>query len=96
MAVENGFGLGHGLEDFKMQQQFAGAGASAGKLVAVEIDQANVLGRQVEFADESRRTQNFVGADAIGDVAAVAVDKLAQPELAAGCADFPLDFFGLG
>ena len=63
-------------------------------LMAVNIGEANVGGSEIEFADERWRAEDGVGSEAIGDVAAVAVDILAHPELAAGGADFIFDGFG--
>ncbi len=55
---------------------------------------AKIFGRQVKLADQSRRANHFIRTDAIGDVAAVAIDELAHPKLASDCADFLLDGFG--
>ena len=59
-----------------MQEDLAGARLGSGNLNAVQIDQAHIFGRQVELADQGRRAEHLVGPDAIGDVAAVAIDKL--------------------
>ena len=79
MAVDNCLGLGHGFVDFKMQQKLAGARLGSGNLIAFKIDHANIFGREVVFAHQRWRAEHLVGADAIRDVAAIAVDKLAHP-----------------
>ena len=79
-----------------MQQDFAGARPLARDLLAVEIDQAEIVRRQVVLADQRRRADHLVRPDAVGDVAAVAIDILAVPELLADRADLRFDRFGFG
>ena len=94
MTMNDSLSIGHSLVDFEMEKQLARSAFAAGELISVEIDEANVLGREVEFADQRRRAEDGVGAEAKRDVAAVTVDILAHPELAAGSADFIFDGFG--
>ena len=94
MAVDDGLCLRHVLVDFKMQVDFAGAGSGSGNLISIEIDHAKSFWRQIELAHHGWRAENLVGPDAIGNVAAVAIDKLAQPELAPDSANLLFDGIG--
>ena len=79
MKVNHRLGLRNGLVDFEMEEYLAGARLSSGNLLSVEIDEANIGGREVVLAYQRGRANYLVGAEAKGDVAAVAVDVLAQP-----------------
>jgi hypothetical protein len=94
MAVDAGLGLRHRFVDFQMQEDLAGARLGSRNLISFEIDHAQVFGGQVVLAHQRGRADDLIGADAIGDVAAVAVNKLAHPELAPHRANLLLDGFG--
>ncbi len=96
MAMHHGFGFGDLFIDFQVHEDLAGARAAAGELFAFEIDHAEILRAQVGLAQQGGGTEDLVGADAIGDVAAVAVHVLALPELAAHVTDLFLYRFGFG
>jgi hypothetical protein len=81
---------GLALHDAEVGLRLARADARAGELVAVEVDEAHVLGRHETLADERGRAEREVVADADGDVAAVAVGVVALPEAAAHVADAEL------
>jgi hypothetical protein len=70
--------------------------ARAGELLAVEVDEAHVLGRHEALADERGRAEGEIVADADGDVAAVAVGVVTLPEPAADVADAALEFLIAG
>ena len=82
MAVNDGAGFGVGLEDFEVKQQFAGEIAVADEDFSVEIGEADIGGLKIGFAQQRWRAEQVIFADADADVAAVAVDVLALPELA--------------
>ena len=96
MAVHDRFRLRRDFVNFKMQKQLARASFIAGNLFAIDVGEANVGGSEIEFTHERGRAQDRVGTDAIRNIAAVAIDILAHPELASHSANFFLDCFGLG
>ncbi len=91
VAVHDALRLRNRLVDLEVQQDLAGPRPGADQLVALEIDHANVFGPQVGLADQGRSAKDFVRADAIGDIAAVAVHVLPMPELPADGDDLVLD-----
>ena len=50
-------------------------------------------GVEIVLAHQGWRANDFIGTDAVRDVAAIAIDKLAQPQLTSDSADFFLDRF---
>src|SRR5471032_2634078 len=96
MAVHHGLGLRHRLVDLQVHENLAGAGPSAGQLLPGQIDHAHILRRQVVLAGQRRSADDFVGTNAVRNIAAVAVHVLAHPELAAHGADFLFGGLGFG
>jgi hypothetical protein len=85
--VHHGAGLGVGLVNLQMQQQFAGARTVAGQNVAVQVREADVGRLQVALAQHGGRAEHIARAQADADVAAVAVHILPLPQLAAHAND---------
>ena len=94
MAVHHRFGLRHFLVNLHVHQNFAGARFAAGQLIPLQVDQTHILGAEVVLADQGGGADHLVGAEAIGNVTAVAIHELAHPELSAHSADLFLDSFG--
>ena len=80
MRMDAALGSRLAPHDSKMGQGFARAHPRAGKLFAVEVDEAHVGRGHEALADEGRGAKHEVVADADGDVAAVAVRVFALPE----------------
>ena len=95
MAVNDGFGAGDSFVNLQMQQNFAGLGTVAADLSIVEVDQRNVLHAQVSLAAERGRAENIVGRNTDGDIAAISIDILPFPELAAHAHHLLLEGGGL-
>ena len=85
-----------GAVDLEVQQQFAGAQAFAGEDVAVEIGEADVVRLHVALAHHGGGAEQKALAETDADVASVAVDILALPQLAADGDDFEAESVGLG
>ena len=64
----------------------------AGKLLALHVDNAQVVGLHKALADHRGRADDFFLADAIGDVAVVGGGETPLVEAVADFADFLLDF----
>jgi hypothetical protein len=84
--------VGAGLVDREVHQDFAGALALAGDLLALAVDDAEVVGLEVALADAGRRAEEAVGADAVGVVALVAGAEALEPDAAADVAHLFLEF----
>ena len=91
MAMDAALDLGPRLHDRQVQQHFAGPLFAAGKLVAIHVDGANIVGLEKAFADHRGRAENFLLADAIGDVAVVGGRKTFGVNPPADFADFLFD-----
>src|SRR6266702_3978630 len=91
MAMDRGDGAWLALHDLQVHQDFARMLLGAAELVAVQIDEAHVLGFHEAFRAERGRAERDVLADADGDVAAVAIHVSAMPEAAADLANLFLE-----
>ncbi len=76
------------LVDFDVQQQFAGAVTIARQDISLEIRKANVSRRHVTLTNHRWRAEQVSLPQADTDVAAVAVNVLPLPKLAARVDDF--------
>ena len=82
-----------GLHDLQVQQHFARPLLLAGELLAVHVDQADILRLQKALAVHRRRAQHFVLVEPHGDVAVVRRGKPALVNPVADLADGFLQFF---
>ena len=60
MAMDDALHVWPGLHDFEVEQHFAGALLAAGELVALHVDEADVVGLQEAFAVHRGRAEDFV------------------------------------
>jgi hypothetical protein len=79
------------LVDFEVQEDLARSRRGSRQLVALEVDHADEVGGEVMLAAQRRRAEHLVRAEAVRDVAPVAVHVLAVPELLARRDDLRLD-----
>src|SRR5665213_1393565 len=86
MTMHNSASARTALVDFDVQQQFAGAVTIASQDVALEIRKANVGRCHIALADHGWRAEQVALPQADTYVAAVAVNVLPFPKLAA-CVD---------
>ena len=73
--MHHGFDVRSLLVDFQMQQRLAAPLFPARNLLACHIDGADIVGLQKALGMHGRRAQNFVLADADGDIAVVGRSK---------------------
>ena len=83
MTVDDGAGAGARAVDLKMKQQFAGSQAVAGEDVAAEVRQADIGWLHVALAHHGGGAEQKALAEPDADVAAVSIDILPLPQLAA-------------
>src|SRR6059036_909998 len=98
MRVDDGADVGTGFVNGRMHQEFAGAFAMAGDLIALQINHADVIGLQIAFGDSSRRAKNAIFADTERVVAFVAGAEALEPDAPADVAHllFELPFGDAG
>ena len=88
MTMDDGACTRVGLVDFEVHEEFAGPRSVAGQHVAIEVAETDVGRLDVPLADQGRSAKHRVRTEAHADVAAVAVDVAALPELSADGDDF--------
>jgi len=95
VAVDDGTCARRSAIDLEVEKEFAGAVGISRNDVAAHVGEADVSRGHVALADHGGGAEDVVRADAAADVAAVAIDVLAVPELAAGADDFVAESFSL-
>jgi hypothetical protein len=92
VAVDNALHVGPLLVDFQVQQGFARPLLAAGELLARHIDEADVVRLEEALAVHRRCAEDFVLADADGDIAIVGGREALVVEPATDLADILFDF----
>ncbi len=86
MAVNDRANIGAVFIDEQVHQDFACARALAGNLLAFDIDDAEVVGLELTFADAGGRAENPIFGKTIGMISFVAGAEALQPDSAADVA----------
>ena len=85
--MTHGLTLGLALHDGEVSHALTGSWASSGKLLAVEIHEAHVLGFHESFANESRGAKNKVVSNTNGHIATITIGVIALPHAFAEITD---------
>ena len=96
VRVAAGLGLGLFFHDRQVRHALRSTLEFSSELIAIEIDEADLLGGHEAFRNESRRAKDEAIADAEREVAAIAVGVFARPHAFADVDHALLEHFDRG